>query len=129
MRSRRVDKFKGRWRKVGVFTSSPSREDLARSTGSTVEAQEDHEVKSMTDELATEKGQTSVGRYYADHVRLRGDRDPHEQLQGVLDAAERKEWHLVGVAGGLSDGGVILFWGSAGPSFGRKGGERGLGLH
>jgi hypothetical protein len=119
MRSRLVDKFKVRWRKVGVFASSPSREDLARSTGSTVEAQEDQEVKSMTDELATEKGQISVGRYYAEHVRLSPDREPHEQLRDVLDAAEEKEWHLVGVAGGLADGGVVLFWDTKRPSFGR----------
>ena len=73
----------------------------------------------MTDELATEKRQTSVGRYYAEHVRLRGEAEPHEQLQDVLDAAEQKEWHLVGVAGGLTDGGVVLFWDTKRPSFGR----------
>jgi len=40
-------------------------------------------------------------------------------LQEVLDAAERKGWHLVGVAGGLPDGGMILFWDTTRPSFGR----------
>ena len=73
----------------------------------------------MSDELATERGQTSVGRYYAEHVRLSRDREPHEQLQGVLDGAEEKVWHLVGVAGGLPDGGVVLFWDTKRPSFGR----------
>lgn len=73
----------------------------------------------MSDELATEKDQTSVGRYYVEHVRLSRDREPYEQLQGVLDAAEEKEWHLVGVAGGLPDGGVVLFWDTKRPSFGR----------
>lgn len=73
----------------------------------------------MSDELSTEKDQTSVGRYYAEHVRLSRDREPYEQLQGVLDAAEAKEWHLVGVAGGLPDGGVVLFWDIKRPSFGR----------
>jgi hypothetical protein len=73
----------------------------------------------MSDEIATDRGQTSVGRYYAEHVRLSRDREPHEQLQGVLDAAEAKEWHLVGVAGGLSGGGVVIFWDTKRPSFGR----------
>jgi hypothetical protein len=40
-------------------------------------------------------------------------------VQELLDAGERKEWHLVGVAGGLPEGGVILFWDTARPSFGR----------
>ena len=73
----------------------------------------------MSDELATEKDQTSVGRYYAEHVRLSRDREPYEQLQSVLDAAEVKEWHLVGEAGGLPDGGVGLFVSQKRPSFGR----------
>jgi hypothetical protein len=74
----------------------------------------------MPDEITTEKDQTSVGRYYVEHVRLSRDREPYEQLQGVLDAAEKKEWHLVGVAGGLTDGGVVLFWDTKRPSFGRS---------
>jgi hypothetical protein len=45
--------------------------------------------------------------------------EPQEQLQGVLDAAEEKEWHLVGVAGGLPDDGMILFWDTKRPSFAR----------
>ncbi len=59
------------------------------------------------------------GRYYAEHVRLNQDAEPQEQLQGVLDAAEAKEWHLVGVAGGLPEGGMVLFWDTKRPSFGR----------
>jgi hypothetical protein len=93
--------------------------DPAYSAGSTVEAQEDQEEKAMTDQIVTDKGHTSAGRYYAEHVRLSQQREPHEQLQGVLDAAEQKEWHLVGVAGGLPDGGVVLFWDTKRPSFGR----------
>ncbi len=73
----------------------------------------------MSETMATEKGRASVGRYYAEHVRLSRDREPYEQLQGVLDAAEEKEWHLVGVAGGLADGGVVLFWDTKRSSFGR----------
>jgi hypothetical protein len=45
---------------------------------------------------------------------------PEAQLQDVLDAKEGKEWHLVGVAGGFKDGGVVLFWDTARPSFGRR---------
>lgn len=73
----------------------------------------------MTNEMADEEARATVGRYYAEHVRLSRDKEPQEQLQAVLDAAEKKEWHLVGVAGGLSDGGVVLFWDSKRPSFGR----------
>ena len=51
-------------------------------------------------------------------MRLARDAEPQEQLQGVLDAAEEKDWHLVGVAGGLPEGGMILFWDTKRPSFG-----------
>ena len=61
----------------------------------------------------------SHGRYFAEYVRVTHEMELQEQLQGVLDAAERKEWHLVGVAGGLPDGGMILFWDTQRPSFGR----------
>ncbi len=73
----------------------------------------------MPTERAAEEGHPSGGRYYAEHVRLTRNAEPQEQLQGVLDAAEAKEWHLVGVAGGLPDGGMILFWDTKRPSFGR----------
>ena len=52
-------------------------------------------------------------------MRASQDTEPQEQLQSVLDAAEEKEWHLVGVAGGLPDGGMILFWDTKRLSFGR----------
>ena len=42
-----------------------------------------------------------------------------EQIQEALDAGERKEWHLVGVSNVLPEGGVILFWDTSRPSFGR----------
>lgn len=73
----------------------------------------------MTNEMDAEVNRATVGRYYAEHVRLSRDRESYEQLQGVLDTAEAKEWHLVGVAGGLPDGGVVLFWDIKRPSFGR----------
>ncbi len=73
----------------------------------------------MPSERATEEVKPSGGRYYAEHVRVNQQTEPQEQLQRVLDAAEEKEWGLVGVAGGLPDGGMILFWDTKRPSFGR----------
>jgi hypothetical protein len=64
----------------------------------------------------------SHGRYFAQYVRVTHETEIQEQLQGVLDTAERKEWHLVGVAGGLPDGGMILFWDTQRPSYGRTSG-------
>ena len=69
--------------------------------------------------IVGEEDRATVGRYHAEHVWLSREREPQEQLRGVLDAAEEKEWHLVGVAGGLSDGGVVLFWDTKRPSFAR----------
>jgi hypothetical protein len=60
----------------------------------------------------------AAGRYYAEYVWVTGDK-PEVQLQEVLDAKEGREWHLVGVAGGLQGGGVVLFWDTAKPSFGK----------
>ena len=53
---------------------------------------------------------------------MTSETDLQEQLQGVFDDAERRKWHLVGVAGGLPDGGMILFWDTQRPSFGRTSG-------
>ena len=60
------------------------------------------------------------GHYRAEYVRVTGDDNPEARLQEVLDAKEGKEWHLVGVAGGFKDGGVVLFWDTTRPSFGRR---------
>ncbi len=73
----------------------------------------------MPSERTTEEVRPSGGRYYAEHVRLSQETESQQQLQSVLDAAEEKEWHLVGVAGGLPEGGMILFWDTKRPSFGR----------
>jgi hypothetical protein len=43
-----------------------------------------------------------------------------EQIQVALDEGETKEWHLVGVSDVLPERGVILFWDTARPSFGRR---------
>jgi hypothetical protein len=69
---------------------------------------------------STEREGRPHGRYYAEHVRVTGS-NPEVQLQELLDAKEGKEWHLVGVAGGLPGGGMILFWDTTKPSFGRTG--------
>jgi hypothetical protein len=47
-------------------------------------------------------------RYLAKYVRVTRD-DPAVHPQQELDAKEGKEWHLVGVSGGLEEGEVVLF--------------------
>ncbi len=64
----------------------------------------------------------SHGRYFAEYVRVTYETEIQGQLHEVLETAEKKEWHLVGVAGGLPDGGMILFWDTQRPSFGRTSG-------
>ena len=61
----------------------------------------------------------SRDRYHAEYVRVSEETDPQAQLQDVLASADAKEWNLVGVAGGLPDGGMVLFWDTRRPSFGR----------
>ncbi len=65
------------------------------------------------------KEDRSRGRYHAEYVRVSEETDPQAQLQDILAGAEAKEWNLVGVAGGLPDGGMVLFWDTRRPSFGR----------
>lgn len=72
----------------------------------------------MLDQGDTKEGR-SRGRYHAEYVRVSEETDPQAQLQNILAGAEAKEWHLVGVAGGLPDGGMVLFWDTQRPSFGR----------
>jgi hypothetical protein len=59
------------------------------------------------------------GRYYAEYVRELSE-EPQGQLQALLDEKDARGWHLVGVAGGLEGGAVILFWDTERPSFGRR---------
>ncbi len=59
-------------------------------------------------------------RYFAQELALDQNADVREQIQGALDAGEIKEWHLVGVSDVLPERGVILFWDTASPSFGRR---------
>ena len=60
------------------------------------------------------------GRYFARELTLEQNADVREQIQVALDAGETKEWHLVGVSDVLPERGVILFWDTAKPSFGRR---------
>jgi hypothetical protein len=73
----------------------------------------------MTRSESARLGVRQQGRYYAEHVRVTGS-NPEAQLQEVLDAKKGEEWHLVGVAGGMQGGDMILFWDTARPSFGRS---------
>ena len=61
------------------------------------------------------------GRYFAQELMPDQNADPREQVQDALDAGETKEWHLVGVSDVLPERGVMLFWDTARPSFGRRG--------
>ncbi len=72
----------------------------------------------MVDQGASKESQ-SQGRYHAEYVRVSEETDPQAQLQDILASAEAKEWQLIGVAGGLSGGGMVLFWDTRRPSFGR----------
>jgi hypothetical protein len=58
-------------------------------------------------------------RYYAEYVKEISV-EPQGQLQTLLDEKDAREWHLVGVAGGLEGGAMILFWDTERPSFGRR---------
>jgi hypothetical protein len=59
------------------------------------------------------------GRFYAQELMMDQDVNSREQIQDALDAGERQEWHLVGVSDVLPERGVILFWDTARPGFGR----------
>jgi hypothetical protein len=60
------------------------------------------------------------GRYYAQELMMDQDANIREQIQAALDAGENQEWHLVGVSDVLPERGVILFWDTSRPSFGRS---------
>ena len=56
---------------------------------------------------------------FAQELMLDQTLNIREQIQDALDAGERQEWHLVGVSAVLPERGVILFWDTSRPSFGR----------
>jgi hypothetical protein len=60
------------------------------------------------------------GRYFAQELMIDPDVNTRDQIQDALDAGESQEWHLVGVSDVLPERGVILFWDTARPSFGRS---------
>jgi len=60
------------------------------------------------------------GRYYAQELMMGQDANIRERIQDALDAGETQEWHLVGVSDVLPERGVILFWDTSRPSFGRS---------
>jgi hypothetical protein len=62
------------------------------------------------------------GRYFAQELALDRETTDREQIQDALDAGERYEWHLVGVSDTAQGDGVLLFWDTARPSFGRRSG-------
>jgi hypothetical protein len=60
------------------------------------------------------------GRYFAQELVLDQNANAREQIQDALDVGETREWHLVGVSDVLPERGVILFWDTSRPSFGRS---------
>jgi hypothetical protein len=60
------------------------------------------------------------GRYYAQELMVDPAGNIREQIQDVLDAGERREWHLIGVSDVPAEQGVILIWDTAPPSFARR---------
>jgi hypothetical protein len=71
----------------------------------------------MEGRLATEQRH---GRFFAQELMLDKGGSVREQIQDALDAGERGEWHLVGISDVMPERGVILFWDTARPSFGRS---------
>ena len=60
------------------------------------------------------------GQYFAQELTLDQGGNIRGQVQEALDAGESKGWHLVGVSDVLPERGVILFWDTERPSFGRS---------
>ena len=60
------------------------------------------------------------GRYFAQELVMDQDTNVRDQIQDALDVGESQEWHLVWVSDVLPERGVILFWDTARPSFGRS---------
>jgi len=64
--------------------------------------------------------QQQHGRFFAQELMLDRSVSISEQIQDALNAGESQEWHLVGVSDVLPERGMILFWDTARPSFGRS---------
>jgi hypothetical protein len=76
--------------------------------------------KDMGNEQRRSMTEQRHGRYFAQELMLDQTADIREQVQAALDEGETKEWNLVGVSDVLPERGVILFWDTARPSFGRR---------
>jgi hypothetical protein len=59
------------------------------------------------------------GRYYAQELAVDQNANVKEQIQNALDEGDHHDWHLVGVSDVMAEHGVILFWDTSRPSFGR----------
>ena len=59
------------------------------------------------------------GRYYAQELKMDQDANIRELIQDALDSGEQHEWHLVGASDVVAGQGVIPFWDTARPGFGR----------
>ena len=59
------------------------------------------------------------GRFFAQELSLERGSNRREQMQDALDAGEHHEWGLLGVSDMPAEEGVILFWDTARPGFGR----------
>jgi len=60
------------------------------------------------------------GRYFAQELSFDQDNGARERLQDALYNGESRKWHLVGASGAPTEGGMILYWDTARPSFGRR---------
>lgn len=59
------------------------------------------------------------GRFFAQEISLEPGANQREQIQDALDAGEKHEWDLLGVSDVPAGEGVILFWDTSRPGFGR----------
>ena len=59
------------------------------------------------------------GRFFAQELSLDPEANRREQIQDALDAGEKHDWHLLAVSDMLGEEGVILFWDTTRPSFGK----------
>ena len=59
------------------------------------------------------------GRFFARELSLDRGANRRERMQDALGAGERHDWDLPGVSDAATDEGVILFWDTSRPGFGR----------
>jgi len=59
------------------------------------------------------------GRFFAQELSLDREANRREQIQDALDVAEGHEWELLAVSDVPAGEGVILFWDTSRPGFGK----------